>query len=284
MVLSDRTIKEEIARGRIVIDPYDESCVQPASVDIHLGRRIRVFRHWVHPHLVDLRQPLDGLTQAVQVKKNTPFSLQPGQFILGTTVEYIAVPDDMMARLEGKSSLGRVGLLIHSTAGYVDPGWKGHLTLELYNVCPVPILLYPGMKVSQISFHRLTTPVERPYGSPGLGSKYQDQTEPTATRIYQEFLQGSLMSPAAVPTSFKQKLHILRENILRDWLKQSEFRGSPKRLAEAIATPAKTVEDWIYRGAEPNRSHRIKLFKLTGLPEFRVKEAESRPSVSLLDA
>ena len=170
MVLSDRSIKEEVAKGRIVIEPFDPSCVQPASVDVHLAPPIRVFRPWNYPHYIDLQQPLDGLTEVVDIEEEHYFSLQPGQFVLGSTVEYIVVPDDLMARLEGKSSLGRIGLLIHATAGYVDPGWRGHLTLELCNVSTMPILLYPGMKISQISFHRLTTPAERPYGAPGLGS------------------------------------------------------------------------------------------------------------------
>ncbi|MDO8751392.1 MAG: dCTP deaminase [Dehalococcoidia bacterium] len=186
MVLSDRTIKEELAKGRIVIDPLGESCIQPASVDIRLDRKLLVFRNSRRPY-IDVHQDLDGLTEIEEIPQDHPFMLHPGEFILGSTLEYIAIPDDLVARLEGKSSLGRIGLLIHSTAGYVDPGWKGHLTLELSNVSNLPITLYYGMKIGQISFLRLTTPAERLYGSPELGSKYQGQTEPTASRIFQEF-------------------------------------------------------------------------------------------------
>ena len=148
MILSDRSIKQEIKDGRIIIDPYDESCVQPASLDVHLDATFVVFQPWEYPHYIDLRQPLDKLSRTVMIGKEQFFSLQPGQFVLASTIENIELPDDLMARLEGKSSLGRVGLLIHATAGYVDPGWKGTLTLELYNVSPMPIHLYPEMKIS----------------------------------------------------------------------------------------------------------------------------------------
>lgn len=275
MILSDRTIREEIARGRIVIEPLDESCIQPASVDIHLDREVRVFRPERFPHLIDLKQSLDGLTEPVEIKQDRHFALQPGQFVLGSTLEYIAVPDDLMARLEGKSSLGRIGLLIHSTAGYVDPGWRGHLTLELYNVSPMPILLYAGMKISQISFHRLTTPAERPYGSPGLGSKYQEQTGPTPTRFYQEFLQPQLFTASTLATASKLPPSRARGSTLREWLQQSQLRGSVRRFSVALDAPLKTVENWIYRGARPSRKYRPRVFSVTGLPEYRPKEAEA---------
>ncbi|MFC1935417.1 dCTP deaminase [Chloroflexota bacterium] len=276
MVLSDRTIREELARGHIVIDPLDESCIQPASVDIHLDKIIRVFNPWKPPYYIDLHQPLDGLTQVEEIPDDGHFALAPGQFVLGSTVEYVEVPDDIMARLEGKSSLGRIGLLIHATAGYVDPGWKGKLTLELSNVSTIPILLYPRMKISQISFHRLTTPAERPYGSPGLGSKYQGQAGPTPTRFYQEFLQGSLLSLPSIPTVSKAKPRRANRSHLRQWLKDSEFRGSVKRFAKALQIPLKTVEDWLYRGTEPTRRNRSKLFALTQLPEFKVSDDKER--------
>ena len=186
MVLSDRTIREELAKGRIVIDPLDESCIQPASVDIHLDRKLLVFRNSRRPY-IDIREDLEGLTDMEEIPEAQPFMLHPGEFILGSTLEYIDIPDDLVARLEGKSSLGRIGLLIHSTAGYVDPGWKGHLTLELSNVANLPVTLYYAMKIGQISFLRLTTAAERLYGSPELGSKYQGQTEPTASRMSREF-------------------------------------------------------------------------------------------------
>jgi len=187
MVLSDRTIKEEIARGRIVIEPLDQSCIQPASVDVHLDRKLLVFRSWRSPFYIDVKQNIENLTEIVEIEGEEPFFLQPGEFVLGSTFEDITIPDDIVGRLEGKSSLGRIGLLIHSTAGYVDPGWQGRLTLELSNVAKLPITLYYGMKIGQISFLRLTTAAERLYGDAGLGSKYQGQTEPTASRFYQDF-------------------------------------------------------------------------------------------------
>jgi dCTP deaminase len=186
MVLSDRTIKEELDKGRIVIEPLDPSCIQPASVDLHLDRKLLVFRNTRQPY-IDVRKEMPDLTDVEEIHDDSPFILHPGEFVLGSTVESVALPEDIVARLEGKSSLGRIGLLIHSTAGYVDPGWKGHLTLELSNVANLPVTLYYGMKIGQISFLYLTTPAENPYGSPALGSKYQGQMEPTASRFYQDF-------------------------------------------------------------------------------------------------
>ena len=191
MVLSDRTIREEIDAGRIVVSPLGEGCIQPASVDVHLDDSILVFRNSRRPY-IDIRQAQDGdgLTEMVEIDSESPFMLHPGEFVLGSTVENIELPEDLVARLEGKSSLGRIGLLIHSTAGYVDPGWKGHLTLELSNVSNLPVTLYAGMKIGQISFLRLTTPAENLYGSEALGSKYQGQTVPTPSRIHRDFTDG----------------------------------------------------------------------------------------------
>jgi dCTP deaminase len=186
MVLSDRTIKEQMAAGRIVIRPFDPRDVQPASVDLHLDRRVLVFRNNKDP-FIDLRKPMVELTEPMDIPDDRPFILHPGEFVLGSTLEHIEVPDDIVARLEGKSSLGRIGLLIHSTAGYVDPGWKGHLTLELTNVSRLPVTLYYGMRIGQISFLNMTTPVDRPYGSKELGSRYQGQTDPTASRAHLDF-------------------------------------------------------------------------------------------------
>jgi dCTP deaminase len=183
MILSDRTIREQIDAGRIVIDPFDPACVQPSSVDLHVDAEFRVFRNNRYP-FIDVKQAQD-LTELVEVKPDEPFILHPGEFVLGSTLERVAIPDDLVARLEGKSSLGRLGLLIHSTAGYVDPGWDGYLTLELSNVANLPITIYPGMKIGQISFFQLTTPADTPYG--GSGSKYQGQRGPTASRIHEEF-------------------------------------------------------------------------------------------------
>lgn len=180
MVLSDRDIRTEIERGHIGIEPYDPSCVQPASLDIRLDYRFRVFRSSHHPY-IDLARPLDDVTELVEVG-DSPFILHPNEFVLGSTRERIRLPDDLVSRVEGKSSLGRLGLLIHSTAGFIDPGWDGHITLELSNVNNLPITLYPGMRIGQLSFFRLTSPAERPYGSRELGSSYQGQSGPTPSR------------------------------------------------------------------------------------------------------
>ncbi len=187
MVLSDKTIKEELAKGRIVISPLNQEDIQPASVDLRLDRKLLVFTASRRPH-IDVKTALEGLTETVEIGDDAPFILHPGEFVLGSTLEHIELPDDLVARLEGKSSLGRIGLVIHSTAGFVDPGWKGHLTLELSNLARLPITLYYGMKIGQISYLRLTTPADRLYGSEGLGSKYQGQTGPTASRFSEEFL------------------------------------------------------------------------------------------------
>ena len=186
MVLSDRTIREEIAKGRIVVEPLGEGCIQPASIDVHLDRQLLVFRN-SRRAFIDVEEEQRDLTEMVEIEGDTPFMLHPGEFVLGSTLEHVELPGDLVARLEGKSSLGRIGLLIHSTAGYVDPGWKGHLTLELSNVSNLPVTLYFGMKIGQISYARLTTPADNLYGSPVLGSKYQGQTSPTASRAYREF-------------------------------------------------------------------------------------------------
>ena len=186
MVLSDRTIREEIKKGRIVISPLGEGCIQPASVDVHLDSKILVFRNSRRPY-IDVKESQDGLTDMVEIDDPNPFMLHPGEFVLGSTLENIELPDDLVARLEGKSSLGRLGLLIHSTAGYIDPGWKGNLTLELSNVSNLPVTLYSGMKIGQISYVRLTTAAENLYGSSELGSKYQGQELPTASKIHKDF-------------------------------------------------------------------------------------------------
>src|SRR2546421_1159455 len=193
MILSDRTIREEIDAGRILIDPFDPSCIQPSSIDLHVDGAFRVFHNARHPY-IDVKEEQPDLTELVEVEKE-PFILHPGEFVLGSTLERVALPDDLVARLEGKSSLGRLGLLIHSTAGYVDPGWDGYLTLELSNVANLPITIYPGMKIGQISFFRLTSAADRPYGSSDRGSKYQGQRGPTASRFYEEFAAGVPREP-----------------------------------------------------------------------------------------
>ena len=186
MVLSDRTIREEIESGRIVIDPFEASNVQPSSIDVRVDRQFRVFHNARYPY-IDVRQPMDDLTELVEISDEEPFILHPGEFVLGQTLERVTLPDDLVARLEGKSSLGRLGLLIHSTAGFVDSGFSGNLTLELSNVANLPITIYHGMPIGQISFMRMDGPVERPYGSGEAGSKYQGQAEPTPSRFYLNF-------------------------------------------------------------------------------------------------
>ena len=186
MILSDRSIRDELATGRIVIEPLDESCIQPSSVDLHIDRYFRVFRNHTMGY-IDVKQDVEELTELVEIKEDDVFILHPREFVLGSTAERVALPDDLVARLEGKSSLGRLGLLIHSTAGFVDAGWDGHLTLELSNVANLPITLYPGMKIGQISFLRMTTPADHPYGSKGVGSKYQGQRGPTPSRYFENF-------------------------------------------------------------------------------------------------
>jgi dCTP deaminase len=186
MILSDRDIRAAIADGRIVIDPFSPESVQPSSVDLHLGNRFRVFRNSRYPY-IDVRIEQPDLTELVEISGDDPFILHPGEFVLGSTVERVALPDDLVARLDGRSSLGRLGLLIHSTAGYVDPGWDGTLTLELSNVANLPITLYHGMRIGQIGFERLTSPAEIPYGDERLGSRYRGQTDPTASRYHRDF-------------------------------------------------------------------------------------------------
>ena len=186
MVLSDKSIKEAIAAGRIQIDPLGESCIQPSSVDLHVDQYFRVFRNH-SARVIDVREDQEELTELVDVGPDVPFILHPGEFVLGSTTERVDLADDLVARLEGKSSLGRLGLLIHSTAGFVDAGWDGHLTLELSNVANLPITVYPGMKIGQISFFEMTTAAERPYGSSGLGSKYRGQWGPTPSRYADNF-------------------------------------------------------------------------------------------------
>lgn len=186
VLLSDKSIKEAIAKGKIAIKPYFEDCVQPSSIDIHLDSKFLLFNKAQHA-VIDLRQKQDELMTPVEIKDSEPFILHPGEFVLGSTLESLRLPNNIAGRIEGKSSLGRLGLLIHSTAGYIDPGWEGNLTLELSNVSPLPITLYYKMKIGQISFTQMTTPVDRPYGSKGLGSHYQGQKVPMASRFYEEF-------------------------------------------------------------------------------------------------
>ncbi len=186
MIFSDRSIREAIESGRIQIDPYQPQHVQPSSIDLRVGSGFRVFVNHKYSQ-IDPRDPQSDLTQLVEVSPDEPFMLHPGEFVLGSTLERVKLGNDVVARLEGKSSLGRLGLLIHSTAGFIDPGFEGHITLELSNVATLPIAIYPGMKIGQISFYQMTTEADFPYGSPELGSKYQGQSGPTASRSHQDF-------------------------------------------------------------------------------------------------
>jgi dCTP deaminase len=196
-VLSDRSIREQLESGRLVIDPWEPRFLQPASVDLRLGREFRVFRNHRMPY-VDVKDENAQLTELVKIEGNNPFILHPGEFALAVTLERVEIPDDLVGRLDGKSSLGRLGLIVHSTAGFVDPGFKGRLTLELTNILNLPITLYHEMPVSQISFVQLTTPAEKPYGSSD-GSKYQGQTGPESSRYYLNFRQNLPSRPHRRP-------------------------------------------------------------------------------------
>ncbi|GAB3673031.1 dCTP deaminase [Angustibacter aerolatus] len=186
MLLSDRDIRAELDAGRVVLDPFDPSMVQPSSVDVRLDRFFRLFDNHKYP-VIDPAQEQPDLTHLVETEQDDAFVLHPGEFVLGSTYEQVTLPDDVAARLEGKSSLGRLGLLTHSTAGFIDPGFSGHVTLELSNVATLPIMLWPGMKIGQLCFFRLSSPAEHPYGSERYGSRYQGQRGPTASRSHASF-------------------------------------------------------------------------------------------------
>jgi dCTP deaminase len=193
LILSDRDIRKQIDSGRLVIEPFDPNMIQPSSVDLRVDRTFRIFANTRYPY-IDVRRPMEDLTEEVHVKDDEAFILHPGEFVLGSTLERVTLPDDLVARIEGKSSLGRLGLLIHSTAGFVDAGWSGHLTLELSNVANLPITIYPGMKIGQLCLFEMTSPAERPYGDRG---KYQGQRGPTPSRFFEDFQGGATGSEAA---------------------------------------------------------------------------------------
>jgi dCTP deaminase len=186
VLLSDRDIRAEIDAGRVGLDPFDPAMVQPSSIDVRLDRMFRVFENHRYPH-IDPAEEQPELTRQVEPAGEEPFILHPGEFVLGSSFEAVTLPDDVAARLEGKSSLGRLGLLTHSTAGFIDPGFSGHVTLELSNVATLPIKLWPGMKIGQLCFFRLSSPAEHPYGSDVYGSRYQGQRGPTPSRSYANF-------------------------------------------------------------------------------------------------
>jgi len=186
VLLSDRDIKAELGAGRISLEPFEAEMVQPSSIDVRLDRFFRLFDNHKYP-FIDPAEDQPELTRFVEVDADQPFILHPGEFVLGSTFELVSLPDDVAARLEGKSSLGRLGLLTHSTAGFIDPGFSGHVTLELSNVATLPIKLWPGMKIGQMCFFRLTSPAEKPYGSSEYSSRYQGQRGPTASRSFLNF-------------------------------------------------------------------------------------------------
>ena len=186
MLLSDRDLRKELESGRLGIEPLDQAMVQPSSVDVRLDRYFRVFNNTRYTH-IDPQQQQDDLTSLVEVEGDEPFVLHPGEFVLGSTFEAVTLPDDLAGRLEGKSSLGRLGLLTHSTAGFIDPGFTGHITLELSNVANLPITLWPGMKIGQLCLFQLSSSAEFPYGSKEAGSRYQGQRGPTPSRAYRNF-------------------------------------------------------------------------------------------------
>jgi dCTP deaminase len=186
VILSDTTLREQLAAGRIVIEPFDEGCVQPSSIDVKISGLFRVFRNHT-ARVIDVKEDMSTLTEMVEIDDDGVFMLHPGEFVLGSTLERVAVPDDMVARIDGKSSLGRLGLIIHSTAGFIDPGFDGHITLELTNIATLPITLYPNMKVGQVSFMMMTSAADRPYGKGASGSKYFGQRGPTPSRYFENF-------------------------------------------------------------------------------------------------
>ena len=186
MLLSDRDIRSEIQSGRVAVEPFDEAMIQPSSVDVRLDKYFRVFENHKYS-VIDPSIEQAELTREVVAEDDEAFILHPGEFVLASTYEVITLPDDIAGRLEGKSSLGRLGLLTHSTAGFIDPGFSGHITLELSNVANLPVKLYPGMKIGQLCFFQLSSPSENPYGSEKYGSRYQGQRGPTASRSHLSF-------------------------------------------------------------------------------------------------
>ncbi len=191
MLLSDRDLRAEIAASRVLLEPYDDSMIQPSSIDVRLDRLFRTFENHRYPHIDPSVEQAD-LTRLVETEPGEPFVLHPGEFVLASTYEVITLPDDIAGRLEGKSSLGRLGLLTHSTAGFIDPGFSGHVTLELSNVATLPIMLWPGMKIGQLCLFQLSSPAEHPYGSSVYGSRYQGQRGPTPSKSFLNFHRSEI--------------------------------------------------------------------------------------------
>ncbi len=188
MILSDIDIKKEIKSKNLLISPFDPKAVQPASLDVKMASEFRIFKNSTKPYL-DVKEPADDFMELIKIKKGDPIIIHPGEFLLGTTIEKVKIPNDMVAQLNGRSSLGRLGIIVHATAGFIDPGFEGFVTLEITNVATLPIALYPGMRIGQLSFTRLSSPAENPY-SPKRGSKYSGQVGPTTSRIWRDFEKG----------------------------------------------------------------------------------------------
>ena len=244
MILSDGDLTKELANGRLVLEPWDPAMLQPSSIDVRLDRYFRVFQNSRYTH-IDPREQQDELTTPVEPEGDDPFVLHPGEFVLGSTFESISLPDDLAGRLEGKSSLGRLGLLTHSTAGFIDPGFSGHITLELSNVANLPITLWPGMKIGQLCLFRLSSPAERPYGSAGVGSRYQGQRGPTPSRAHLNFHQidtaaaGSLLPRwNHAPTPHRGSRSNAHRPPHRRRARRSRGSGSPARAAAPPVWPS----------------------------------------------
>ncbi len=268
MILSDRDIKKALRSGRLEMRDVRQDAIQPVSVDLMLGDKFRIFKRTSTPH-IDLKQDLQGLTDEVCVKEGAAFYLHPRDFVLGITREWLRLPADLMGRLDGKSSLGRLGLLVHSTAGFIDPGFQGRIVLEFTNVSPMPITLYPGMPIAQVSFYELTSPAQRPYGHRSRNSKYQDQDEPTPSRYHRNFTE-----PSKPQRSGRKRPHRTGPTPIKLWLDESPFRGSVRQFAEALEIPVKTVEDWVYGQSEPGPKNAAKVFKVTGLPQYHSEQSD----------
>ncbi|MCH8207109.1 MAG: dCTP deaminase [Chloroflexi bacterium] len=268
MILSDGDIKRAVREGRLTIEPFTERMVQPVSVDLTLGSKLRVFQKSGHP-TIDVRVNQPDLTEPVEIDPVTPFYLHPSDFVLGITRERIGLPPELMGRLDGKSSLGRLGLLVHSTAGFIDPGFIGRIVLEFSNVSPLPITLYAGMPIAQISFYQLSRPTSKPYGHQSLGSKYQDQDEPTPSRYYLNF-DGRRTSPGSAPP----RQYAKEPTPLSQWLKRSRYGGRVRQFARDMGIPLKTVQDWVYGRRKPGPKHAAKVFEVTGLRQFASEQAE----------
>ncbi len=259
MILSDQDIMKSIESGRLVISPLSDDAIQPVSVDLTLGNKLRVYRGekaW----LIDIKHDAEQYTEIVAIDELVPFILHPGAFALGITAERVELPADLMGRLDGKSSLGRLGLLVHSTAGFIDPGFKGRIVLEFSNIAPLPITLYAGMKIAQISFEELSSPSRRPYGHKSLASKYQDQNAPVASKYHLNFSNENVRRPSIRPMT------------LKEWIQESRFNGNLEEFSVALGVPSKTVQNWISNRYEPNPANRAKIYTLTRLPQYRSRQ------------